>query len=203
VNEALNGKILCRVDLELPVYFLAPADADADALRRLAIECGSEAIRDHGTDTMIESVVRCTAGEGIMGVWEPDYLVYGVVGDDVTLADTLLSTPLNPAFHSLNLSQAVLLMAYEWYQLTDRTPAAQLLDRCDRLATKGELVNFFERLEVALDKSGFFHVREKRPIMVRNIRNMFQRAGLMEQEVRTLHGIVSRLSDPHAFEPEK
>ncbi len=127
----------------------------------------------------------------------------GLDNDDVTLADTLLNTPLNPEFHSLNLSQAVLLMAYEWYQLADRTPSAQMLDRCDRLATKGELVNFFERLEAALDKSGFFHVREKRPIMVRNIRNMFQRAGLMQQEVRTLHGMVSRLSDPDADELEK
>ncbi|MDE0815197.1 MAG: RNA methyltransferase, partial [Alphaproteobacteria bacterium] len=48
-------------------------------------------------------------------------------------------------------------------------------------------------LESALDDSGFLHVLEKRPVMVRNIRNIFQRAQLTEQELRTLHGIVSAL----------
>lgn len=117
----------------------------------------------------------------------------GLDNDDIALADTVLQAPLNPAFSSLNLGHAVLIVAYEWFQAADETPAVQLPEGRTRPATKGELVNFFDRLEAALEARGFFHVAEKRPIMVRNIRNMFHRANLMEQEVRTLHGIVSCL----------
>ena len=60
-------------------------------------------------------------------------------------------------------------------------------------ASKAELHSLFARLETALDDSGFFHVEEKRPITARNIRNIFQRAGLTGQEVRTLQGIVTSL----------
>ncbi len=122
----------------------------------------------------------------------------GLENDDIALADTVLQAPLNPAFSSLNLGHAVLIVTYEWYQSADETPPAQLPEGRTRPATKDELVNFFERLESALDNCGFLHVLEKRPIMVRNIRSIFQRANLMEQEVRTLHGIVSCLTRPQS-----
>ena len=63
-----------------------------------------------------------------------------------------------------------------------------------RPATKAELIGFFERLEAALDAAGFLQSVEKRPNMVRNLRNLFQRAELTGQEVRSLHGIVSTLT---------
>jgi tRNA/rRNA methyltransferase len=118
----------------------------------------------------------------------------GLENDDIALADAVIQIPLNPGFRSLNLSHAVAIIAYEWYQTGNDTAAEYLPEGRTQAATKGELVNFFERLEGALDECGFFHVAEKRPIMARNIRNIFQRAGLMEQEVKTLHGIVSCLS---------
>ncbi len=60
-------------------------------------------------------------------------------------------------------------------------------------ASIAELFVVLERLEAALDARGFLYPAEKRPTMVRNLRNLFQRAQLTEQEVRTLHGIVSLL----------
>ena len=45
-------------------------------------------------------------------------------------------------------------------------------------------------LERELDECGFLRNLEARPSMVRNLRNMFQRADLTEQEVRTLHGMI-------------
>ncbi len=118
----------------------------------------------------------------------------GLDNDDIALADVVLQAPLNPAFSSLNLGHAVLIATYEWYQAGDETPSAHLPEGRTQPATKEELIGFFKRLEGALDDCGFMHVAEKRPIMVRNIRNIFQRANLMEQEVRTLHGIVSCLT---------
>lgn len=118
----------------------------------------------------------------------------GLENDDVALADTVLFVPLNPAFSSLNLAQAVLVFGYEWYQAgDDATAPAAMTKGAGRIAGKEQLVGFFEHLERELDDCGFLRNAEKRPGMVRNIRNMFHRAELTEQEVRTLHGIVHEL----------
>ena len=85
----------------------------------------------------------------------------GLKNDDIALADTILMVPLNPEFTSLNLSQAVLLAAYEWYKLGDDTPEDILAMQSSRPANRKELNGLFEHLESALDASGFFHVREK------------------------------------------
>lgn len=118
----------------------------------------------------------------------------GLTNDDVALADAVLMVPVNPAFASLNLAQAVLLVGYEWFKAGDATPPEQLDYQQTRPATKQELLGFFEHLEGELDRFGFLRPPEKRPSMVRNIRNMFQRAGLTEQEVRTLRGVVASLT---------
>ncbi len=118
----------------------------------------------------------------------------GLTSDDVALADAVVQVPLNPAFSSLNLAQAVLLLGYEWFQSAAEAPARRLPMGFSRPATKAELLNFFQRLEAALDDSGFLHPPERRPAMVRNLRSLFARADLSEQEVRSLHGIVSALT---------
>jgi tRNA/rRNA methyltransferase len=118
----------------------------------------------------------------------------GLFNDDLALADTSLTVPLNPSFSSLNLAQAVLLIGYEWYQTGDVTPGRYLHTGTTRPARKEELVNFFDHLEQELSGSGFFSSPEKKPSMIRSIRNCFQRMDLTEQEVRTFHGIVSALT---------
>ncbi len=118
----------------------------------------------------------------------------GLVNDDLALADAVLSVPLNPAFASMNLAQAVFVVGYEWLLAETETPARELPLGAALPATKAELIGFFERLEAALDAAGFLQPVEKRPNMVRNLRNLFQRAELTRQEVRTLHGIVSALT---------
>ena len=62
-----------------------------------------------------------------------------------------------------------------------------------QISTRRELLSFFDHLEVALEASGYFKVEEMRPANVRTIRNLFTRAELTDQEVRTLHGIVTAL----------
>jgi tRNA/rRNA methyltransferase len=122
----------------------------------------------------------------------------GLVNDHVALADAVLAVPLNPAYSSLNLAQAVLVIGYEWYTAGDATPPEQVPDDISPPATKQELVEFFRHLEEELDRTGFLNGAEKRPSTVRNLRNVFQRAGLTEQEVRTLHGVVSSLAGPRS-----
>ena len=118
----------------------------------------------------------------------------GLDNDDITLADAVLEVPLNPAYASLNLAQAVLIVAYEFYQARDVAPEVSQGRNGAIAATKDELLAFFEHLEDELDAGGFLIPPEKRPHMVRNIRNIFQRAGLTEQEVRTLRGMITSLA---------
>ena len=118
----------------------------------------------------------------------------GLENDEVALADTMLTVPLNPAFASLNLAQSVVLVGYEWFVAGDERPEVSLEAGPVRPATKGELEGFFRHLEDELYGSGFLHPPEKAPRMARNLRNMFQRAGLMDQEVRTLRGVIASLS---------
>jgi tRNA/rRNA methyltransferase len=129
----------------------------------------------------------------------------GLENDEIALADTLIMAPVNPVFASLNLAQAVLIVGYEWRKLTAGSslgrgtqfdgPASEglYLNKCN-LATRGELLKFFVHIEAELSEAGFFKTDEKRSSVVRNIRNMFERASLTDQEVRTLRGMVVALS---------
>lgn len=119
----------------------------------------------------------------------------GLKNEDIVLADTILTVPLNPEFTSLNLAQAVFCVAYEWFQAHDQTPPEELnIPKYTKPASKRELIGMFEHFEKSLDDSGFLQIAEKRPNMVRNLRNMWQRAQLTEQEVRTLRGIITAIT---------
>ena len=118
----------------------------------------------------------------------------GIKNKDIVLANKIVKVPLNPGFASLNLSQAVLLLAYEWFKISDDTPPVQFHMKDTRSANKKEMLMLFEHLERELDKHGFLRVEEKRPVMIQNIRNVFQRANMTEQEVRTFRGIVKSLT---------
>jgi len=132
----------------------------------------------------------------------------GLKNDDIALADAVIMAPVNPECASLNLAQAVLLISYEWMQASglgklgretefDGPGREGLNLRASRPATKQELIGFFEHLEHELDQSGFLRPPEKRPIMVRNIRSMFSRLSVTEQEIRTLRGIIASLTRTH------
>ena len=117
----------------------------------------------------------------------------GLEAEDVALCDAIVNVPLNPSFSSLNLAQAVLILGYEWYQSGDETPEAYLQTGESPPADKGEAAAFFERLEGELDAVNFFWPDHKRPSMVRNLRSLFNRLEPTQQDIRTLHGVVSAL----------
>ena len=118
----------------------------------------------------------------------------GLDNDDMAHADALIRYPLNPEFMSLNLAQAVMVMAYEWWSAIDSTPPRTLMTNEARVANKAELENFLTHLVDQLDACGFLRNLPKRPGMVRTIRHFFQRGEVTNQELRTLHGIVTELA---------
>jgi TrmH family RNA methyltransferase len=118
----------------------------------------------------------------------------GLDNDDMAAADALIRYPLNPAFTSVNLAQAVMVMAYEWWQSADDTVPRDLMTNESGVATKGELGNFMVHLVDQLDACGFLRNAPKRPGMVRNLWHLFQRGEVTQQELRTLHGVVTELA---------
>jgi tRNA/rRNA methyltransferase len=121
----------------------------------------------------------------------------GLTNEDLSYADEILTFPVDPHFPSLNLAQAVLLVAYEWRLagFAEERQALPLADMRPVPAPRVELIRLFEHLESALDQAGFFRPPEKRRHMVEALRSMLHRAGLSEQEVRTLRGVVAALED--------
>jgi tRNA/rRNA methyltransferase len=151
-----------------------------------------------------ELAARGGKGERIGIMFGPER--NGLDNDAISLADAIVTAPVNPAFASLSLPQTVLLVCYEWLQAETSEPtlgratmydgpAAEGLDIAGtRPATRAELFGLFGHLETELDRSGFLLPAEKRPTMVRAIRNMFHRMGVTEQDVRTWRGVVASLS---------
>ena len=118
----------------------------------------------------------------------------GLHNDDVALADKIIEIPLNPEHCSLNLSQAVLLVSYEWYKTQVNVPEVQMVTNNGVLASKEKLYHFFDFLESKLKNCRAFQDDEKRPKMLINLHNIFLRGELTEQELNTLYGIVTYLS---------
>ncbi|MGH7119114.1 MAG: RNA methyltransferase [Acetobacteraceae bacterium] len=119
----------------------------------------------------------------------------GLDSEDLARSDALVRYPVNPSFPSLNLAQAVMVMAYEWWLARDdEIVPRRLMTNETHIATKAEIENFLDHLLAELDASGFLSNAEKRPGMVRNIRHFFARGEVTAQELATLHGIVTELS---------
>jgi len=116
----------------------------------------------------------------------------GLDNDEMSLCDAVITIP-TADFWSLNLGQAVLLLAYEWLKSADATPAVRTRSTIAVPASRQELVGLFEHLEQELDAAEFLFPPAKRETMVRNIRAMIMRSGLSDQEVRTIRGMIVAL----------
>jgi tRNA/rRNA methyltransferase len=114
----------------------------------------------------------------------------GLGNEDVVLADAIVSVPVNPAFGSLNLSQCVLLAAYEWRRQGEGIPPEE-----PERAESGDVGRLLGHLTTELDAAGFFFPEHKRAAMTANLHNLFRRAPLTDQDVRTLWGVVRALAD--------
>lgn len=118
----------------------------------------------------------------------------GLTNDDVVLADAILTYPINPAFQSLNLAQAVGVFSYIWAASASTAPPPVFNNPQGAPAKREDLVRMFEHLEGELERAGFYYPAVKTDLMRRNIRAPFTRAKMTEQEVRTMRGIIKVLA---------
>ena len=115
----------------------------------------------------------------------------GLETDDVALARTIVTVPINPEFGSLNLAQAVILVAYEWSkgQALAQPPETDLPEP----APQEELDGMIAQLDGLLEDANFFFPPDRTPATRRTLRTLLTKPGWSTQEVRTLRGVLSAL----------
>ena len=114
----------------------------------------------------------------------------GLTNEAISLCDKIIEIPLNQNFKSLNLAQSVLLVVYELFNLN----LCKINSVKKKKTKKKELLIFFKVLQNYLEKVNFFKVKEKKKIMMRNIKTIFNKAELTEKEVKILLGIIKNLT---------
>jgi tRNA/rRNA methyltransferase len=118
----------------------------------------------------------------------------GLENDEVSLADAIITFPVDPKFSSLNLAQAVLLVSYEWHKLASGGALPFSGERISPPAVRDSVTSFFDYVEAELDAVNFYP-EDKKPIMTRNMRDIFHRLEMTEQDVRTLRGAIRALAE--------
>ena len=119
----------------------------------------------------------------------------GLLNEEVALADRIVTFPVNPAFASLNLAQAVAIMGYEWFKLAANGALPFVMPRKSGSAPKVQLEAFFAGVEQELERVEFFRPAEKRDTMLINLRNIFTRMQPTQQDIQTLHGVITAIAE--------
>jgi tRNA/rRNA methyltransferase len=136
---------------------------------------------------------RVASGETVAIVFGRER--YGLENHEVALADQIVTLPVNPAFASLNLAQAVVIVAYEWFKHTSGNALPFTMREKSEPVTREQLFAFFENVERELDKVEFFRPAEKHHTMLVNLRNIFHRMQPTRQDIQTLNGVIMAIAE--------
>jgi tRNA/rRNA methyltransferase len=136
---------------------------------------------------------RVAAGETVAFVFGRER--NGLENDEVALADRIVTLPVNPAFASLNLAQAIVIIAYEWFKLASGGALPFTTPSKSAPAPKQQLLAFFASLERELEKVEFFRPPDKRETMQINLRNIITRMQPSHQDIQTLHGVIMAIAE--------
>ncbi|WP_137864520.1 MULTISPECIES: RNA methyltransferase [unclassified Sphingomonas] len=115
----------------------------------------------------------------------------GLETDDVAVARTIVTVPINPEFGSLNLAQAVILVAYEWSKGVRLAQPTQ--EELDPPAPQDELDGMIGQLDAMLEESGYYFPPDRVPSTKRTLRTLLTKPAWSSQELRTLRGVLSAL----------
>jgi tRNA/rRNA methyltransferase len=118
----------------------------------------------------------------------------GLETEDVALANAIVTVPINPEFGSLNLAQAVILLAYEWSRHSELAqPTAK---EPEPPAEHGELDGLIGQLNEELEAKGYFHPPSRTEATKNTLRTIFTKTGWSSREVKAVRGIIRALVDP-------
>lgn len=139
-----------------------------------------------------EMAPRVAGGESVAVIFGRERI--GLENHEVALADRIVTLPINPAFASLNLAQAVVIIAYEWFKRAGGGELPFSMPKKSPPAPKQQIDALFSGLERELEQVEFFRPEEKRGTMSVNLRNIFQRMAPTQQDIRTLHGVINAIA---------
>jgi tRNA/rRNA methyltransferase len=188
-----------------------PAASGADIVLEQARVFGSvgEAVADcvHVYATTVRKrglvmpvVTPEAAAREIRSLAEPSAILFGaersgLETDEVAVAGKIVTVPINPQFRSLNLAQAVILLAYEWSKHGDLAVPTEG-EPAEPRATQEQLDGLIAQLDAALQAKGYFHPPDRTPTTRNTIRTILTRAGWSNREVQAMRGIVRALAGP-------
>ena len=140
--------------------------------------------------------------EAAREIWahaEPSAILFGaersgLETEEVALAGKIVTVPVNPDFRSLNLAQAVILIAYEWSK-GSALAVPTLGDEAEPRAPQAQLEGLIGQLYEALDAADYFHPPDRTQATKNTIRTILTRAGWSTREVQALRGIVRALAE--------
>jgi tRNA/rRNA methyltransferase len=119
----------------------------------------------------------------------------GLETEEVAVAQKIVTVPVNPDFRSLNLAQAVILLAYEWSKLGDLAVPTEPGSEEPR-ATQEQLEGLIGQLDEALDKSGYYFPPDRVPATRMTMRTILSKAGWSNREIQALRGMIRALTNP-------
>ena len=89
----------------------------------------------------------------------------------------------------------MIIIAYEWFKLSTGGALPFSMPVRSPQAAKQQLLAFFTTMESELEKVEFFRPPDKRDTMQINLRNIFTRIALSQQDIRTLHGVITAIAE--------
>jgi len=119
----------------------------------------------------------------------------GLETEEVALAGTIITVPINPEFRSLNLAQAVILIAYEWSKGSDLA-VPTLGDEAEPRAPHVHLEGLIGQLDEALDAAGYYYPEDRTPATKNTIRTILTKAGWSTREIQALRGMIRTITHP-------
>jgi tRNA/rRNA methyltransferase len=172
---------------------LAAAVADCDFVFATTAR-SRELVKEIVTPERAMAMAREMAGQGkkLGFLFGPERA--GLENEDIAHANAIVTVPVNPEFFSLNLAQAVLLLAYEWGRQGSEVPASTMELARTELASREDIQRLAGHFEERLEVAGFFFPATKAANMRLNLRNMWGRLALTKAEVQTFHGMLRQIA---------
>ena len=119
----------------------------------------------------------------------------GLETEEVAIAGKIVTVPVNPDFRSLNLAQAVILIAYEWSKGSQLAVPTEG-DEAEPRAPHEHLEGLIQQLYDALAAADYFHPPDRTPATKNTIRTILSKAGWSTREVQAMRGVVRALAEP-------
>jgi tRNA/rRNA methyltransferase len=119
----------------------------------------------------------------------------GLETEEVAIAQKILTVPINPGFRSLNLAQAVILIAYEWSKHSELAVPTEG-EPAEPRAAQAQLEGLIGQMDEALEKAGYYFPPDRTPVTKNTMRTILSKAGWSNREIQALRGMIRALVNP-------